>query len=501
MAHADRTGSTLPVRWLSRGGSALALALALVSALGSTANSQPAASAPAAPKAGAESKAGRAAQALRAWVEKRGGVLGGEVRDLDTGELLAEVNAKRPLNPASAQKVFTAAVALDVLGPSYEFQTGLFGKLEGDQVQNLVLRGHGDPSLSYADLVRLAQAARQLGLARVRGHVLVDQSYFDEKFVPPAFEQQPEEWAAFRAPISAVSVDQNAVTLNGAPTREGQVARLWYTPPGVVASNGEVGTRAAGSGQGIQWTLRQAGPTLKSEVGGHVPEGQPRLRFVRRMDDPRLNPGKALVHALEQAGVKVQGEVKLGGAEEKTRLTYVSSAPLSSLLHRVGKYSDNFYAETIFKGLAADAEDLPATSAGGARRMKRWLDEQKVPSEALKIQNGSGLFDANRLTAHSLVSVLGSVYSKPAIRSEFVSQLAIGGVDGTLKARFRDPHQRSRIRAKTGTLNNVDVLAGYVLRESGRAPVAFAFVVNGISRQHPQVRAEIDRAVASLLDE
>jgi D-alanyl-D-alanine carboxypeptidase/D-alanyl-D-alanine-endopeptidase (penicillin-binding protein 4) len=268
-----------------------------------------------------------------------------------------------------------------------------------------------------------------------------------------------------------------------------------------VTPKGEVATRAPGSGQGIQWTLRQEGQALESDVGGHVPEGHPRLRFVRRVGDPRLNPGKALVHALEQAGVKVEGEVKLGGAEEKTRLTYISSAPLSSLLHRVGKFSDNFYAETLFKGLAADADALPATSTEGAKRVKRWLDEQKIPSGSLKILNGSGLFDANRLTAHSLVSVLGSVYSKPAIRSEFVAQLAIGGVDGTLQARFRGPRQRSRVRAKTGTLDNVDVLAGYVLRESGRAPIAFAFVVNGISRQHAEVRAQIDRAVASLLDE
>jgi D-alanyl-D-alanine carboxypeptidase/D-alanyl-D-alanine-endopeptidase (penicillin-binding protein 4) len=219
------------------------------------------------------------------------------------------------------------------------------------------------------------------------------------------------------------------------------------------------------------------------------------------MEDPRLNPGHALVHALRQEGVKVSGEVKLGGAGETMRLGYVTSAPLSTLLHRVGKHSDNFYAETLFKGLSADAEDLPASSAGGARRVKRWLEDQRIASGSLRIQNGSGLFDANRLSAHSLVDVLDRAHENPAIRSEFVSQLAIGGVDGTLSSRFREPRQRSRMRAKTGTLDEVDVLAGYVLRRSGRAPIAFAVMISGVRREHAVVRAKIDQAVALLFDD
>jgi D-alanyl-D-alanine carboxypeptidase/D-alanyl-D-alanine-endopeptidase (penicillin-binding protein 4) len=219
------------------------------------------------------------------------------------------------------------------------------------------------------------------------------------------------------------------------------------------------------------------------------------------MHDPRLQPGRALSHALSRAGVELRGKVKLGGVSEKRRITYIASAPLSALLHRVGKYSDNFYAETIFKSLAVEEDGPPATSSGGAKRVLSWLSERKMDSKSIKVVNGSGLFDANRLTAELLVRVLASAHADPAVGPEFLSQLAIGGVDGTLAARFRGAQQRARVRAKTGTLDDVDVLVGYVLRTSGRAPVAFAVLINGIKRQHPAVRREIDRAVASLVDD
>ena len=152
-------------------------------------------------------------EALSNWVKTHKGELGFALRDLGSGRELAGEGAAHAINPASNQKLITAAVALSELGPEYKFHVGVLGKLEGGVAPRLVLRGNGDPTFSYDDLRGFAERLVALGLSKVAGDILVDQSAFDDKYTPPAFDQQPGEWAAFRAPVSAVSLDRNSTTL------------------------------------------------------------------------------------------------------------------------------------------------------------------------------------------------------------------------------------------------------------------------------------------------
>ena len=109
----------------------------------------------------------------------------------NSGDLLAAQNDRRPLNPASNAKLFTAATALATLKGNYRFETGLYGEQKGATVARLVLRGQGDPSLVTRDLWDMVKISRDQGVRRIEGDILVDQHFFDETFVPPAFEQQP----------------------------------------------------------------------------------------------------------------------------------------------------------------------------------------------------------------------------------------------------------------------------------------------------------------------
>jgi D-alanyl-D-alanine carboxypeptidase/D-alanyl-D-alanine-endopeptidase (penicillin-binding protein 4) len=170
-------------------------------------------------------------QALSGWVKTRKGDLGFALRDLGSGRELMAEGAERALNPASNQKLLTAAVALSVLGPEYRFHVGVLGKIENGVAPRLVIRSNGDPTFSYQDLRGFAERLATLGLKRVAGDILVDQSAFDDQYTPPAFEQQPGEWAAFRAPVSAVALDRNSTTLHVFPTKPGQAARREFEPP------------------------------------------------------------------------------------------------------------------------------------------------------------------------------------------------------------------------------------------------------------------------------
>lgn len=443
-------------------------------------------------------RARRAADELGAWVRERGGEVGVAVVDPESQRVLVDLAAEQPLNPASNAKLLTAAVALARLGPHHRFTTGLYGSVRGDRLGDLVLRGTGDPSLTTDDLAGLCRSLAALGVRRVEGRILVDGSRFDAQTVPPAFDQQPNEWAAFRAPVSAVALDRNRVTAHVLPGVAGERARVWFEPPGLVTTVGSFETVAKGRGQDLRIDWRERGDGLQARLSGHVAEGLPLLRFSRRLDDPTLLPGRVLAQLLAREGIVVSGGVAVGGSDERQRLVEHRSAPLGQLLAELGKASDNFYAEMIFKTLGVGARGEPASFARAATAVTAWARSVGVAGAGFRVTNGSGLFDANRISAATLARTLVVARRDPAIASDFEAQLAIGGVDGTLASRFRAARGARSVRAKTGTLARVDALSGYVYVTGRSSPLAFSVLVNGVT-DHGGARTRIDRVVASVL--
>lgn len=414
--------------------------------------------------------------------------------------MLGAESEHTPLNPASNAKVLTAAVVLDRMGPDYRFTTGLYGKPKDGVVSPLVLRGNGDPSLEEDELWQLASSLRQQGIRKVDG-VLVDQSYFDGEFLAPGFAQQPNEWAPFRAPVSAVALERNAVTLNVVPAKAGAPATVWVDPPGFVDLVGTVGTRAASPGNGVRFSLVPKDGRLRGELGGFIGDGAPRLRFGKRVDDPRSFPGYVLSEVLRRMGIEVTGPVGLGGDGVTARLAYVESAPLGVLVRELGKNSDNFYAEMLLKALGAFTKGAPGKSGDGADAVLAWVIEGgQAPEPGTRFVNGSGLFDTNRVSAWTMASALRRAYRSPRVGPDFIAQLSVGGVDGTLRARFKAHATDHVIRAKTGTLDHVIALAGYVLPPAGKHAVAFSIIVESKLAPH-EVRGKIDDVVEAIAKE
>jgi serine-type D-Ala-D-Ala carboxypeptidase/endopeptidase (penicillin-binding protein 4) len=434
-------------------------------------------------------------QALAGWVAQHQGRLGAVVLETGSAKVLASSGAELPLNPASNAKLFTIAAALARLGPEHRFTTSVHGRIEAGTAARLVLRGHGDPSLESAHLAALARQLARLGLRRVEGGILVDQSRFDDRFVPPAFEQQPNEWAAFRAPVCAVAVDRNAVSLHVAPGKRGKPARAWIEPPGVVELSGSIATSAPGEGQRVTLSLVPHAGKLRAQIGGSIAEGLPRSEFRRRVDDPRTLAGLVLAHFLEKEGIELSGGVSSGGADARELLARHVSTPLATMIHELGKRSDNFYAEMLLKAIGAEASGGVGTSAGGAAAISDWLKSASALEPGTRIVNGSGLFDANRASAGSIGRALAYAVGDPRVGSELLSGLAIGGSDGTLRSRFPAHKQSRAIRAKTGSLARATALSGYVLSPA-RPPIAFSIIVNGVKQEHhPELRRRIDRVV------
>jgi serine-type D-Ala-D-Ala carboxypeptidase/endopeptidase (penicillin-binding protein 4) len=413
--------------------------------------------------------------------------------DARTGAELACVSPDVAENPASNMKLVTAGAALRYLGAGAVFSTGLYGRIHEGRVETLVLRGDGDPSLTSDDLTLFAADLRARGVKQV-GDILVDQSAFDEHFVPPGFEQQPDEWAAFRAPVSAVAVDRNSVFVSIAPTLAGSVARVGFEPPGFVDVEGEIVTVPKGKRALPRVGPQARGQRLGVRLAGSVAEGSAPLRYRQRVDDPRVFAGYSLRAALAAVGVAVAGSIRQGGANEQRELFVHRSRPLAELLPELGKASDNFYAEMLLRAIGKSVRGRPATSAAGADAALAWLKEIGVADSGSRITNGSGLFDSNRLTPRSLARLLVAVSVNPAFAPAFREHLAIGGVDGTLKNRFPKLSTQRSVIAKTGTLKDVVALSGYVLDADGNPSVAFSAIMSSVTKT-AGARERVDRIV------
>jgi D-alanyl-D-alanine carboxypeptidase/D-alanyl-D-alanine-endopeptidase (penicillin-binding protein 4) len=440
-----------------------------------------------------------AVASLTHTIGEYGGQLGVAIVDMQSGELIAAQNDRRPMNPASNAKLFTAAAALSVLHGNFRYETALYGEQKGANVAKLVLRGEGDPSLATKDLWDMVQDLKGLGVRRIDGDILVDQRFFDDNFIPPAFEQQPNEWAYFRAPVSAVALNENTVSMTVRPTSPDAAALVSFDPPGFVDADGTVKTAPDGHPQSVKLELSPSNYRMIAHVGGFIPEKERSITFTRRVDNPNLLGGYALRALLVASGIAVGGDVKPGGDQVKTMLVSHRSRPLSSLLYELGKDSNNFYAEMVLKTLGAEQKGRPGKSGDGADVVVKYLRDIGAYEDGTVVKNGSGLYDANRVTASETAKLLRAAYRDPAISSEYMAQLSIGGVDGTLQKRFRELKDRRILRAKTGTLEATVALSGYVLAPTGKSPIAFSIIVNNVAGKVTGTRTAMDKCAQSIV--
>lgn len=441
------------------------------------------------------------AQTLAGLVQQAGlgDGLGIHVVRLHDAEELYRNRPSRPRNPASNQKLLTAAAALWRLGPSFRAETRFEGALERGKVETLVVRPGGDPTLSYASLVSFAETVRLRGVQTV-DRIVIDEGYFDDQILPPAFDQQPGEAASFRAAISALSIQRNSYLVYIKPGFEvGGPAQVRVLADGYVKIDNETTTTRGGPpSPRIEHRLTDDG-RLEVHVEGNIPSQVRTLHYRRRVPDPKAYAASLLVQAMQQAGI--EGSMSVEHAPFAEKLSLVGSLPsptLASMLASVGKWSDNFTAEMVLKILGAEAEQ-PGTSARGVAVVREELEEHGVDTEGLVMVNGSGLFDGNQVAPRHITETLVAAYRDPSIRAEYVAQLAVGGSEGTLQARLEDLPRPRMVRAKTGTLRDVIALSGYVLGEPGQS-VAFSFLANGIAGRQREARDLADAIVRALAD-
>lgn len=394
------------------------------------------------------------------------------VEDVDTGEIVLQWLDSEPRNPASTIKLLTTLVALDVLGPAYRWKTDVIalGEIQGDYLDgDLLLRGYGDPFLVTERVWQLLRKIRFAGVREIGGDLLIDDSYFDVgDYDPGAFDKQP---------LRAYNVAPNALLMNF------KVVRYWFEPDRALNSvsvtldppldNLSVVNQlrlAAGSCRGYQRGITVSTNKLVDEVtfSGKFPNGCKRYA----MDRAALSHNE-FVYGLfkslwgESGGEFTGGWQNVVAETDAEPLVSFESLPLSEMIARVNKHSNNVMARQLLYTLSAEVRGEPGTEKGGRQVIADWLTENDLESCKLAIENGAGLSRASRITAADMGSLLKFAWRQPYM-PEYLASMSITGLDGTLSRRFRGTDLIGTAHLKTGSMDHVTAIAGYLQSRSGR---------------------------------
>jgi len=392
------------------------------------------------------------------------------------------------LNPASTMKVITAAAALDALGPAYKFVTtvSVDGPIRGDGTLdgNLYVEGTGDPTFVVEKLWKLVYDLELSGIERISGDVVFDEGHFTDEYALVGWTKQRdiERGPSYFPALGALSLNFNTVAMVVAPGEGvGKPARVRLeTPAGeYVSVVSKVKTGPVSSKRSVQVKRELVESTMRFTLTGSVPSAAGASRYYRTVADPTSHYAAAFADMLEERNIEVGGRFKRGDAPSSTReILTLRSPPLASILMDMNKYSNNFMAEQVLRALGAAYTGGVGDTAGGLDAVSAYLERIGVDISTVRLVNGSGLTRQAEIPASVLTSVLVDMWRNPRIGQEFRTSLAIAGQDGTLWRRLTD--DPGRLRGKTGTIDGVHCLAGYVLNEQGDE-FAFAFMVNDIS--------------------
>jgi D-alanyl-D-alanine carboxypeptidase/D-alanyl-D-alanine-endopeptidase (penicillin-binding protein 4) len=444
---------------------------------------------------------------LRGAIEAilEGGALSGArigilISDVETGKVLYARDADALLNPASNVKLFTSAAVLSRLGPEFRFETEFRvdpGEARKSQVRRLYVRGKGDPTLVTERLWAIAGDLANHGLRRV-GEIVLDDGYFDEERIGAGFDQEAGD-RAYLAPTGALSLNFNSVAIHASPGEaRGQPGRVALEPQSdyleLVNRTRTVAPRAV---RRIVPSSSRDGAQQRIVVEGRLPLGGRPVAVWRKIDDPRAYFGHTLKRLLELRGVKV-GRIRVGAAPPEAKLVHVAeSESLGEVVRRLNKTSNNFVAEQLLKTLGAEVRGLPGSWSGGIDAVEEFLAEVGIPRGSFVMKNGSGLNDANRFSPRQTVTLLRAMWQRFPLAAEFLASLPVAGRDGTIRWRMDGTEAAGRLRAKTGTLENVTSLSGYV-ETASREKLAFAIFVNDFTGRSSRAARVVDALAAAL---
>lgn len=404
-------------------------------------------------------------------------------KDAQNEEVLVSYREGDQFHPASNIKLLTSAAALRQLGPRFKWRTEFRTKnRNGMSVESLWVRGSGDPSFSFGDLSTMVEKLKQLGISQIKGDLFLDASVFEISGLPPGFADKPQD-GAYRPSIAGLNLNWNQIVITLS-----DVGKL-HPHASVFPTSQYTRIRNAAKVRKKVKRVIQIRQEYRESHQEVLISGDLRSKrtqsFRRRIQHPLHFFGETMRHLLKEKGIFFEGKVRFEAVPKGTRrLLQHFSKPLADILKDVNAWSNNLSAEALVLTMAAQTKK-GANFDVGLALIDKFAREQ-LGWKSHIISNGSGLFGQTRVSPKQFVQLLEFMHKESARFPEYRPSFAVSGLDGTLRRRLKGS-QHFRVFAKTGTLDGVSGLSGYIVYKSS-AVIIFSILQNDFKSTAQPIR-------------
>jgi len=417
------------------------------------------------------------------------------------GILVQEVGADTPLlahnaglgfNPASAIKTLTTLAALEELGPAFTWRTELYalGTISNGVLQgNLLMKGGGDPFLVEEQLRNMLKALQRAGIEHVTGDLILDGSYFDPT-VEEAESIDNQNGRTYNTDPNAVISNFQAVTFYFYPHPDGRNVVINTDPelPNLRITNRlrQVDRPCNGYQRGVSFNISREDI---SEVifEGQFPTRCSQYQMTREVLDAPAYTFGLFMQLWRELGGRLDGGMIIGSVPDGLEpiLTW-NSLPMSDVIKSINKFSNNLMTRHLLLTLGAETLGPPATVSKGIEAIRFYLEDNNLDSSQLFMSNGAGLSRDTRITPTLLNAILRKAWTSPYM-PEYVASLPINGMDGTMRQRLRGRNLSGRMHIKTGTLDEVSAIAGYVYSRNNKVYIVTGMLNHELADRGPGV--------------
>jgi D-alanyl-D-alanine carboxypeptidase/D-alanyl-D-alanine-endopeptidase (penicillin-binding protein 4) len=423
------------------------------------------------------------------------------------GESVYEFNAGESLIPASVLKLVTSSAALELLGPEYCFRTklgytGNINKRTGRLTGDIVIIGGGDPALGseyfkdhyYNFLKNWITEIRKLGINKIEGRIIADDSWYDYQPVPAKWLWE-DIGNYYGAGAYGLSVFDNKFEIHFKTSGDGSIPEI----TGIVPDQGryELSNQLVASDNTDKDGYVFSAPYNDyGWLAGSIPVNMGDFVLKASILDPPLLLAEIFDSMLDSAGIAVSGDPSTTRIEKKLTvdepviIAEVISPPLSDIIEVLNHESVNLFAEHLLKEIGKIYNNNGTTEAG-IEVLYRFLKDSGVNSAGMFLEDGSGMSPMDAVTSRGLAEILLFMKNKAKYFSEFYNSLPDAGKEGTLKNYFKNPVFDSNLKAKSGSMTRVRSYAGYFKTMSGNE-MAFSILVNNYSGPSKRIIAGIE---------